>query len=331
MGKLYIGNSGSTPAIVKVEEVPKTKFGASIDSFIGDVDENGNYVSPSEPVEINLAGIKSIPAKAFMYKFYETADLVLYANDVTFIGNNAFNYGFGLYQSTSSGDNLYASFDSLETIDAIAAFSYACNNRKNAVFSFNKLKKIAGDSCFQSFFKNGRVSFDRIFPSLEDLSGRYVFDSIFSLKANDIIALSKVKKISATTNKYDATFRNLYLSNTIWFFPRATDFSNYVWNGPETAYCEIHFATANREAIEACEGYDYKFGLLGATIYFDLILDIVVNGVSYTRKHTIDGYTSWEDIDGNLVYTDVMAEPVVGTVVYSDAGTTQVGTVEAVA
>jgi hypothetical protein len=42
---------------------------------------------------------------------------------------------------------------------------------------------------------------------------------------------------------------------------------------------------------------------------------------------TIDGYTSWKDTDGNIVYTDATSEPATGTVVYSDQGATQVGTV----
>jgi hypothetical protein len=58
---------------------------------------------------------------------------------------------------------------------------------------------------------------------------------------------------------------------------------------------------------------------------------LVVNGVTYSRHQTIDGYTSWVDESGNTVYTytgtDAPVEPTVDTPVYSDQGTTQVGTV----
>ena len=61
MAKLYIGDSQGTPAIVKIEEVPKTKFGISVDAFLGDVDENGVYQIPTEPFTLDLSSIKSLP------------------------------------------------------------------------------------------------------------------------------------------------------------------------------------------------------------------------------------------------------------------------------
>lgn len=70
MGKLYVGNSGSTPAIIKIEEVPKIKFGANVDTFIGDVDENGVLNEPIWIDTLNFVGVKTIGRNALLHKFY---------------------------------------------------------------------------------------------------------------------------------------------------------------------------------------------------------------------------------------------------------------------
>ena len=73
-----------------------------------------------------------------------------------------------------------------------------------------------------------------------------------------------LKKISSTGTS--ATFTN-YTSGQKYYFPNVSFitgkvFINYV--------SEIHFAAANQAAIEACDGYDTKWGATNATIYFDL-------------------------------------------------------------
>ena len=79
-----------------------------------------------------------------------------------------------------------------------------------------------------------------------------------------------------------------------------------------------------------CDGYANKWGFAKATIYFDLMLAITVDGIVYTRYKTLNGYTSWKDENNNIVYTMATAEPTVDTPVYSDEGITQIGTVSAV-
>ena len=84
--------------------------------------------------------------------------------------------------------------------------------------------------------------------------------------------------------------------------------------------------------------YSNKWGAYNATIYFDLMGTITVNGVAYSRNEPnsirVGGtktYVAWADESGNIVYTDAASEPAVDTPVYSDAGTTQIGTVSAAA
>ena len=73
MAKLYIGDSQGTPAIIKIEEVPKKKYGVSIDNLLGDVDENGVYQLSDAPFTFDATSIKEIPDNArdlFAYKFF---------------------------------------------------------------------------------------------------------------------------------------------------------------------------------------------------------------------------------------------------------------------
>lgn len=122
MGKLYIGNSGSTPAIVKVEEVPKTKFGASIDSFIGDVDVDGVLQRSTTPIVLNFAGVTEIGNNALQYVFYghpgvTSVDL----SSLTTVGSNGLNYAF--YNCSKLTTISFPSLTSVQTSSFYRAFN----------------------------------------------------------------------------------------------------------------------------------------------------------------------------------------------------------------
>ena len=336
MAKLYIGDSQGTPAIIKIEEIPKKKFGVSIDNLLGNVDENGNYTAPTESFVLDLTGVKFIPKVASLPSgtgFYHTLDSNMQCVGV--IGNDLVgsDQRGALAGICSTNTKLRAfEFNSLETITAQEMFQ-SCNTYgySGLVPHFRKLKRIESNSkTFESAFNSAKIEPDETFPLLEYVSGSTQFGYFRSFSNGDEIIFSKIKTIVGDTSKYDGTFGSLYYS-TIWKFPSATEFTNYIWNISASYPGELHFAAANQAAIEACEGYSYKWGFAGATIYFDLMLSITVNGVVYSREYTIGGYTSWKDASDNIVYTDATAEPAVGTPVYSDQGTTQVGTVSEVA
>lgn len=256
---------------------PATKFGVSIDNILGDVDANGNYIEPSEPVEASLAGIKNVPAQAFVYKFSGIRRLTINANDVISVGTKAFLGAFGT-PNTFATDTLSISFDNLEEIvNAPEVFVRACDNRSTAYnanatsISFKNLKKISNSrQAFYYFASQVLANFDQMFPSLEEISGDGAFENAFDVNSGSVVTLSKIKKITGSTSTYSATFYQMSASNTVWNFPSATEFTGYVFSSSASYAGEIHFAAANQAAIEACEGYSYKWGFAGATIYFDL-------------------------------------------------------------
>ena len=273
---VYLGKNPVGVGRIVEKKVAKEKYGLTVDSFLGDVDADGNYVTPSEPFEVNLAGVKSVPDYGFAYKFMLNEKLIkLIANDVTSVGSGAFLYACSAEEFSNvenKNAEIEVSFDNLEIVDKAEAFKNMLYLRigSKIKISFKKLKKIAAAQAFSSFCGLADANFDEIFPSLEEISGNSCLTNCSALMTDDVRTFSKVKKITGGATKSYRTFDAIYSRNTVWNFPSATEFTGYIWNGGTSYPGEIHFSAANQAAIEACEGYDYKWGFAGATIFFDL-------------------------------------------------------------
>lgn len=272
MAKLYLGDSQGAPAIVKVEEVPKTKFGASIDSFLGDVDENGVYSPPeNKPYSVDFTSVKTIGYYGLASRFVRDKNLQSFiAPDLVNLDRYAFYRCFEYIQQ-----NLYVEIG-CETLN----IGYECGNMfyttGNVTAVFNKLIRISGNSTFYDMFGTKQSSpyatkpqeFDKIFPVLEYIKGDNVFNGFAQHALDNQIKSDTLKEIvGATTSKYIATFySSSSASKTKYYFKSLTKITGYVFYDA----AEIHFAAANQAAIEACDGYDEKWGATNATIYFDL-------------------------------------------------------------
>ena len=297
------------------------RFGIPYDSIVGTVDQDGNYVLSGKSFEVNLSGVKHVSAGAFQYMFAGKQIKKFIFNDLTSCGANAFNNAC-ISAPTTKTEPFILSGDSIEIVSASSAFYAACNLVAYVEPSFKKLRVISGNNAFDYTFALAKIQPDKAFPALEEITGQSAFNQFRSVSANDKLYFSKVKKIVGGPSY--ATTMNFY-SKLKYYYPRLTDVSKYIaYSG---GVSEFHFAKAHQALLEACEGYDYKWSGANPDIYFDLMLKITVNGTVYDREHTIDNYISWSDTNGNLVYTNADAEPDVGTVVYSDQGTTQIGTV----
>lgn len=297
------------------------RFGILYDSIVGTVDQDGNYVLPKESFEVNLSGVKHMPASGLTYAFAGKAITKLIFNDLTSCGMNAFSSACLSVLSTKTKP-IILSGDSIEIIDASSAFSAVCQSVAYVEPSFKKLRVVSATNAFSSAFSSAKIQPDKAFPALEEITGQQAFTTFTNSSTGDKLYFSKVKKIVGGPS-YGSTM-NFY-SKLKYYYPRLTEASKYI--AYSSGVSEFHFAKAHQALLEACEGYDYKWCGANPDIYFDLMLKITVNGTVYDREHTIDNYTSWSDTDGNLVYTNADAEPDVGTVVYADQGTTQVGTV----
>lgn len=211
------------------------------------------------------------------------------------------------------------------------------------------LKKISGGSACKNMFSSCAGLVDPCLTSLESTTAGqacyYMFYECTSITYAMFDCLVEVKGAAdmeymfyGCTGLIAAYYPSLTYVAQNGFANRNT--STYGKYKGCNAMQEIHFRKDAQAVIESIYGYSNRWGATNATIYFDLIGTITVGGVAYARDEKqsirVDGtktFVAWKDVNDNVVYTSYAnnAEPAVGTAVYSDAGTTQVGTVEGVA
>lgn len=271
---------------------PATKFGVSIDNLLGNVDENGVLQFPTELFVFDGSGIKDFGHRTMFYKFY-------YNDSLTSV-----------------------SFPDLETISQ----NYTCSNAFESCWrltntGLQNLKTISGSGTCTGMYKECSALTSTGLDNLESITGNAACQTMFYSCAGLVrVDFPKLTVVSDTNamgkNTATGMFRNC------------------------TNLAEMHFRADAQTLIESLAGYATKFGATNCTIYFDLIGTITVDGVAYARDEKqsirVDGvktFVGWKDVNNNVVYTSYAnnAEPAVGTVVYSDQGTTQVGTVSEVA
>lgn len=317
------------------ETIKETRFNVNLDAFLPTVDENGETSSRDEYKEerydIILSGVKRVNTKAFYSAFRDRPIKRIIADDVEYVGYEGFTYACMWTSATASTPSIHVEFNKIEEVSGSSAFKSFFGSRPNASAVFPKLKKISGYRAFQEFqtASNTPIYPDVLFPSLEEVTGKLALDHLMGYSHPKGLAFSKLKKINgpAMSENYQAVFYSDYGD---YYFPSAVEFTGRLWY--ITSYLgNIHFAIKNREAIEACDNYADKWGYPNATIHFDLVTNIIVNDITYYRKYTIGDYTSWENENGDIVYTAYNIEPSVDSVVYSDEKlTTEFGTVSAI-
>ena len=327
-----------------------TKFGVSLDNLLGNVDENGVYQLSDAPFTFDATSIKKLPEMSddlFTYKFYKlpligTVDLSNYMHGnvnsaIAQFFTQAFSYT-GVQKLITPREKYNSAFH----MQFYQSFQH-CDALKEIVFS-------------NPIISSRAFGFTEAFQYC-DFSGASInFDIITSIGTNGFYGAFKYCKLpeeirftnlTEITDKY--AFRDAFSRTTgckRYFFPSLTSVTSdafgssthLTWYGA-TDVEEIHFRADMQATIEAVTGYSSKFGAPSTcTIYFDLIGTITVNGVTYSRNEPnsirVDGnktFVAWKDAGNNIVYTNATSEPAVDTPVYSDAGTTQVGTVSEVA
>ena len=284
---VYLGDKAVGLGFVVEKEVPKIKFGATVDTFLGEINGNGQLQAPTGEYDIVLDGVKSLSNNSLSYKFYLNTNIrnVYFPDLKSFNSSNCF-YGT-FYSSTIK--RLYC--PKLESAATTTACYLMCQNSTLEYFDFAALKSVSGVITFGGAFQNTKIT------------SAYFY------------SLTSVQKQSWG-----------YTGSGIGIFQGCS------------LLTEIHFRRDSQAVIEALQKYEDKWGAPNATIYFDLVGKITVDGVEYARKEVdtirVDWervWVAWESTSGNIIYTSASGEPAVGTAVYSDAGITQVGTVSGVA
>ena len=265
MAKLYIGDSQGTPAIIKIEEVPKKKFGASIDNLLGNVDADGNYVKPTESFVLNLSGVKSMPGYGMYYFAAEGNNAETNVPIHGLIANDLINVSTQSFGSFAADNRKFehVEMNNLEVASGSGVFQNAFQYATSA--SFQKLRKVSGSYVFGTAFRRRQLDLSQVFPALEEISGSSAMNEIIYSGSSDraSITLPKLKSVIGVSGHYSSTFANVCGD---FYFPECDHIEKYIFITNRN--CVLHLAAANQAAIEACDGYSYKFG--ASEIYFDL-------------------------------------------------------------
>lgn len=268
-----------------------TKCGISIDDQVGDV-SSGTLSKPAGSADLTISGFSKLAQYALYYQFVRNPrirsvtfpDLEQIAN--SYAMQYAFNYCTGIVSasfpkltiingSSAFGNVFYgcsamvtADLSKLETVNTSSSMQYAFYNCSNLeTVDFSSLK-IIGSATSSSTAANNRHFY-------------YAFSGCTKLKT---LTFPKLEAIYCNGN--GGTYGSFANNNKVEVinFPKLTTMS---WSSGYTnanraqpieamfygctALTELHFALANKTAIEALTGYSVKWGAPAAcSILFDL-------------------------------------------------------------
>lgn len=231
--------SGYATKIGEIQGCSSTKFGASIDTFFGDV-VDGVLQNTTAQTALNFAGITEIGNNALQYTFYGNPSIIsVDFGSLQTVRNSGLSSTFYSCLNLTSVD-----LSSLQSVDSTGlqnAFR-GCSNITGAL-DLSSLQSV-GFSGLNYAFSNCAMLTSVDLSSLTTVGAgglKYAFGSCKGLTTISFPSLTSVQ-----TNSFDNTFNSC------------------------TNLTEIHFRADMQATIEAMTGYDKKWGATNATIYFDL-------------------------------------------------------------
>ena len=285
--------------------------------------------------------------------------------------NYALSYTFADRQFDVDNAKVINPFPKLENVKSTQAMSYMFRYskvNKNSVFNFPKLKTL-GDSnssyvCQYMFQYTSGLWKYCWFPALETIgfngaTAYGIFSNAFVAGSEGTnpntyqLCMPSLKHMTCSSTSTTATygqFNACSLLRKVWM-PQLQDVTGVPNQKNMFNSCgsidEIHFGIAHEAYIKSLSGYATKFGASNATIYFDCVNTIAVNGLPYERDgddyvigvtnetnsatheftHPNDRY-AWKN-GGTVVYTLECWTPQVGDTVY-DANDNAIGTIAAI-
>lgn len=275
------------------------KYGATVDTFLGDVDASGVLQIPTAQTDLMFDGVTDLANEALRYRFYEShvVSSVSFPQLVQVTGNSAL---FSCFQSASL-ENI--SFPVLQSVSGASAFYHAFYGTSIKTVSFPALTTVS--SSFSSTFYGCKKITSASFPALEEITESMAFYECFrNCSALTNVSFPRLKKIGSDTatsinyRHFDSAFiatkvtslefpeltaiyctgtasswGTFYGNSTIqkMYFPKLTVIDKspaYTGNSTSQNYIfsrcdsltEIHFGAANQAAIEALPGYATLWG-----------------------------------------------------------------------
>lgn len=172
-----------------------TKYGATVDTFLGDVDSTGKLLKPTAQTDLVFDGVTDLVDDALEYRLYKlpTIKTVSFPNLVQISGNSAMyncfyrssieSISFPVLQSVTGSFSLYRTFE--YTSIQSASFPALTNIRSGA---------------FQYIFNNCNKLTSCSFPAVEELPEGFVFSKVFcDCRSLVNVQFPKLKKIGSNT------------------------------------------------------------------------------------------------------------------------------------
>lgn len=207
---LYFGGKLVSPVVTK--EVAKTKFGASVDTWIGDVDGNGVLNKTTWKGALNFAGVKEIALNGLRHAFYYKDNIISADfSSVTTIKQNGLEYAFA-YSDIKSAD-----FSSLKTVET-GGFRYSFYYSTIESIDFSSLETLGSNSMQYTFYnaKLTKISFPSLTSVQTDSFGSSTSNGAF----RGCTALTEIhfradmqatiEAMSQYANKWGATNATIY-------------------------------------------------------------------------------------------------------------------------
>ena len=292
----YVIKLNETPLI---DERKTIKYGASINSMLGDVDDNGVLNKPSTQTDLVFNSVKDIGDYSLRYKFYSTYSpkSVWFPDLEHMSGKYGCSYMFYLCPNLSSVDlsnlttisgesaceYMFGHCDGLTSVDLSGLTEISGKNSCiymlcycPSVKSINlsNLTTISGQSACEYMFNNCSTLTSVDLSGLTEISGTYACERMFG----GCSALTSVDLSNLTTISGERVWTNMFgdcTSLKTISFPSLINVDLVTTSFPTpfdgcTNLTEIHFRADAQSTIESLPGYSSKFGASNATIYFDL-------------------------------------------------------------
>lgn len=258
-----------------------SKFGATIDTLLGDVDANGVLQQPTEQSDLVFTGVKNLSNYALYYKFCRTkAKSVLFPDLEEANGTNC------LSRSFDSSDIKTASFPKLISIDG-ATYVFSSSHLESV--SMPNLTTVIGGGLMNGLlraFEHTQIT-ELNFPKLTTILGNgyalsYICNSCPKLETVRFPMLATIPtKSSSSYSNFSTAFSSCQALKDIYFNAvNSNTFTGgytYVFNSMfnnssgRTNGCTVHFPSNMQSIISGLNGYPTFGGNASyITIAFDL-------------------------------------------------------------
>ena len=179
-----------------------TKYGATVDTFLGDVDASGVLQIPTAQTDLVFDGVTDLANFALQYKFYNnpTISSASFPQLVQMSGGSAFDHCF--YDTPI--ENI--SFPVLQSVTGYRGFYNAFVDSSIQSVSFPALATVSGSNGFYNAFSDCRKITSASFPVLEEVTGDtafgYCFYNCSALTSVSFPKLNKIGSDTATSSNY---------------------------------------------------------------------------------------------------------------------------------